>query len=55
MKDNFTPLGLGTSTIASLGRSLTFNSAKKLFDTALDYNIKLLIHLTHMDLGMQKD
>ena len=42
MKENFTPLGLGTSTIASLGRSLTFNSAKKLFDTALDYNIKTI-------------
>ncbi len=40
MKDNLTPLGLGTSTIASLGSSLSFNSARNLFDAALDLNIR---------------
>jgi len=40
MNNNFTQLGLGTSTIASLGRSLTFNQAKNIFDAAIEYNIR---------------
>ena len=42
MYNNFTQLGLGTSTIASYGRSLSLNDAKKLFDTAFDYNIRTI-------------
>ena len=42
MKNNFTKLGLGTSTIASLGKSLSYVHAKKLFDIALDYNIRTI-------------
>ena len=34
MNNSFSKLGLGTSAIASFGRSLSYIRAKKLFDTA---------------------
>ena len=40
MYNSFTKLGLGTSTIASFGRSLSYIQAKNLFDAALDHNIR---------------
>ena len=42
MDNSFGKLGLGTSTIASFGRSLAYIRAKKLFDTALDFNIRTI-------------
>lgn len=33
------PLGIGTSQIASLGRGINLSEAKRLFDTALDYQV----------------
>jgi pyridoxine 4-dehydrogenase len=42
MYNNLTQLGLGTSTLASYGRSLSLNDAKKLFDTAFDHNIRTI-------------
>lgn len=35
-------LGIGTSNIASLGRSITFKKAQLIFKTALDYNINTI-------------
>ena len=42
MNNSFTKLGLGTSTIASFGRSLSYIQAKKLFDAALNFNIRTI-------------
>ena len=42
MNNNFTQLGLGTSTIASFGRSTSYAQAKKLFDAALNFNIRTI-------------
>jgi len=42
MCNNFSKLGLGTSTIASFGRSLSFKKAKALFDLALNFNISTI-------------
>ena len=42
MQNTFTQIGLGTSTLASLGKSLSFKNAKKLFDVAIDYNIRTI-------------
>ena len=40
--DNLTSLGLGTSHIASMGRSISNAEASKLFKTALDLNVKVI-------------
>lgn len=37
--NTISPLGLGTSQIASLGRGINHSEAKRLFDTALDYEV----------------
>lgn len=37
--NTISPLGLGTSQIASLGRGINHSEAKRLFDTALDYQV----------------
>jgi pyridoxine 4-dehydrogenase len=42
MNNNFTQLGLGTSVIASLGRSNSFSKIDNIFNTAIDLNIKTI-------------
>ena len=42
MDKKLSKLGLGTSNIASLGKSLSFKKAKRLFDLALDINISTI-------------
>ena len=37
--NTISPLGIGTSQIASLGRGINHSEAKRLFDTALDYQV----------------
>jgi pyridoxine 4-dehydrogenase len=37
--NTISPLGMGTSQIASLGRGINHSEAKRLFDTALDYQV----------------
>ncbi|MDC0619441.1 aldo/keto reductase [Candidatus Pelagibacter ubique] len=42
MFENFSKLGIGTSNIASYGRSISFDNTKRLLDAALEYNINTL-------------
>jgi len=42
MNKKISKLGLGTSNIASLGKSLPYNKAKRLFDLAFDMNVSTI-------------